>query len=325
MTTQQERDTLAAETTRRASKQTYYIFRFFADRERVFDAYRSYAYFRWLDDILDSPNGKNGKNEAKHNYKLLDQSQKIDFVNRQRKLLTRFYLGDFSGDLKPMEMLLKDLVESDPDMGSGLYLYLDNMMKVMEFDAERRDRDITEQELEDYSTTLALAVTELLHYFIGHDSPQPKVEARYHSVKAAHITHMLRDALEDAEDGYINIPQNYLDEHQISPTEVQADAFRNWACDRIQLANDLFQSGQSYISQGKSFKRRLAGLAYTARFMWVMQTIEKENYCLREGYPDRKRLPAFLWMLSFILKSSWRSLFTTQRYISLINYHGREN
>ncbi|HXV98896.1 MAG TPA: hypothetical protein VEC93_10780, partial [Anaerolineae bacterium] len=41
---------LAASMTRAASKRTYYIVRFLVDRERVPEAYRAYAYFRWVDD-----------------------------------------------------------------------------------------------------------------------------------------------------------------------------------------------------------------------------------------------------------------------------------
>jgi phytoene/squalene synthetase len=44
---------LAASITKAASKQTYYMIRFLVDRERVAEAYRAYAYFRWVDDFLD--------------------------------------------------------------------------------------------------------------------------------------------------------------------------------------------------------------------------------------------------------------------------------
>ena len=47
--------TLAAAITKAASTQTYYTFRLLGDRERVEDAYRAYAYFRWVDDTLDAP------------------------------------------------------------------------------------------------------------------------------------------------------------------------------------------------------------------------------------------------------------------------------
>ncbi len=46
-------DLFAESITRSASKQTYYTIGFLVDRERVADAYRAYAYFRWVDDTLD--------------------------------------------------------------------------------------------------------------------------------------------------------------------------------------------------------------------------------------------------------------------------------
>jgi phytoene/squalene synthetase len=49
--------TLAADITRSASKQTYYTIKLFVDRDLVEDAYRAYAYFRWVDDVLDEHAG----------------------------------------------------------------------------------------------------------------------------------------------------------------------------------------------------------------------------------------------------------------------------
>ena len=48
---------LPARITKAGSKQTYYTFRLLADRGRVEDALRSYAYYRWLDDLLDCNSG----------------------------------------------------------------------------------------------------------------------------------------------------------------------------------------------------------------------------------------------------------------------------
>ena len=44
---------LAARITQAASKQTYYTVRYLVDRPLIPDAYRAYAYFRWVDDYLD--------------------------------------------------------------------------------------------------------------------------------------------------------------------------------------------------------------------------------------------------------------------------------
>ena len=317
MTSRRQRDILATEITRQASKQTYTIFRILADRDRVFHSFRAYAYFRWLDDTLDSPSQEPLISNQPNQSTYQNQEEKLNLVKRQRGLLDDLYQGVIPLDLSPPEELLVDLVQTDPDPESGLYLYLDNMMKVMEFDAERRGKEITEEKLDDYTTALAVSVTEILHYVIGHDQPQPRTEERYLAVKAAHIAHMLRDTHEDAQDGYYNIPGTFLKEHGITPFDVQSDAYRLWVNKQVDLAREYFKTGLSYISRGKNFRRRLTGLAYTARFEWVLQIIERENYSLRQEYSDRKKLPATLWMFWNILKSFWGARFRKGNYISL--------
>ncbi len=273
---------LATAVTKAASKQTYYTIRFFVDRERVEDAYRAYGYFRWLDDVLDAETGT--------------KPEKIAFVNRQKSILEACYCGETPEDLCAEERMLVDLVRNDTEKNSGLQSYLRNMMAVMHFDAERRGQVITEAKLSGYSRALAVAVTEALYYFIGHDDPSPCHEARYLAVTAAHITHMLRDAFEDAEAGYYNIPREYLQAHGLSPRDVESQAYREWVCGRVQLARMYFKAGRECTARVKNLRCRLAGFAYTARFEWMLRAIERDNYCLRSEYPERKSLRAGLWM-----------------------------
>jgi phytoene/squalene synthetase len=280
--------TLAATITKAASKQTYYTIRLFVDRERVDDAYRAYGYFRWVDDVLDAeiPVGEDTDT----------RSGKIAFVNRQKSLLEASYRGEVPDDLCDEEWMLVDLVRHDTEKNSGLKSYLRNMMDVMIFDAHRRGRIISQAELSEYSRMLAMAVTEALHYFIGHDNPTPYHDSRYLAVTAAHITHMLRDAIEDAETGYFNVPREYLLTHGIAPQDVESWAYRAWVCQRVELARMYFKAGRECTAKVKSLRCRLAGYAYTARFEWMLRTIERDNYCLRAEYPERKSLWAGLWM-----------------------------
>lgn len=44
---------LARSITRAGSKQAYYTARLMVDKDLVNDFNRAYAYFRWLDDIID--------------------------------------------------------------------------------------------------------------------------------------------------------------------------------------------------------------------------------------------------------------------------------
>ena len=196
---------LAASITRAASKQTFYTVRFLVDRDRVADAYRAYAYFRWLDDQLDQG--------------AMEVPERFAFLECQRALVEACCQGVQPGRLRAEERLLVELIRSNPEKNSGLWDYISNLMDVMAFDAQRRGRLITQDELAEYTRGLAAAVTEALHYFVGHDCSTPCCEERYLAAAGAHITHMLRDTLDDAAAGYYNIPREFLEAHAITPQD----------------------------------------------------------------------------------------------------------
>lgn len=294
-TNQTNSHSLAATITKAASKQTYYTIRLFADRDRVADAYRAYGYFRWVDDVIDT--GTVGEAEAG------TSPEKIAFVQRQQSLLEACYRGETPEDLCAEEWMLVDLVRNDTEKNSGLQSYLRNMMAVMEFDANRRGKVISQAELSKYSHMLGVAVTEALYYFIGHDDPSPRHPARYLAVTAAHITHMLRDAHEDVEAGYFNISREFLQTRGIAPQDINSQAFREYVRERVQMARLYFKAGRECTARVKNLRCRLAGFAYTARFEWMLRAIERDNYILRSEYPERKSLRAGLWMMGLTLVS----------------------
>jgi len=265
---------LAPAITKAASQQTYYTIRYLVDRDRIAGAYRSYAYFRWVDDALDTETGSS-----------LERSV---FVERQKSLLATCYRGETPHAANIQEMMLVELVQSDHEKNSGLQCYLRNMMGVMSFDAARRGRLISQIELNEYTHLLASAVTEAMHYFIGHCCYSPRNEMRYLAVTAAHITHMLRDTFDDVQAGYYNIPREVLDAGHITPQDVQSDAYRAWVRSRVELAREYFKMGRSYLSQVQNPRCRLAGFAYTARFEWLLNTFEREGFGLRPQYDERK-------------------------------------
>src|SRR5262249_28086337 len=86
---------LPAFITRPASKQPYYTIRFLVDRDRIADAYRAYAYFRWVDDQLDQ-NTMAGRS-------------RLAFVARQQALMERCYRGERWSDVTQEEQMLVDL------------------------------------------------------------------------------------------------------------------------------------------------------------------------------------------------------------------------
>jgi len=278
---------LPARITKAGSKQTYFTFRLLTDRGRVHDAFRSYAYFRWLDDLLDCNSST--------------KQEKFALLNRQQSLLDICYQRQIPGGVSPEEQMLVDLIHNDGEEQSGLQIYLRNMMAVMSFDVERCGQIISEAELSEYTRLLSTAVTELLFYFIGHEVSPSQVDVRYYAVNGAHVVHMLRDMVEDITAGYFNVPGEYIKAQQISLEDLHSLAFRKWVFDRAKLARQYFDVGRKYIAQVKSFRCRLAGFAYLTRFEWMLRAIERDGYYLRADYPERKSLRAGLWM-------GWRTL-----------------
>ena len=286
---------LAARITRSSSLQTYYTIRYFADRDLAGEAYCAYGYFRWVDDILDGTSRS--------------QAEKRTFLDRQKQILAA---GQPDGlALCPEEEMLLALAHNCPDRTSGLWSYLENMMAVMAFDLERRGRLVSQVELTEYSRRLATSVMDGLMYFIGHDQLIPDLPGKYDAVTAAHITHLLRDAYEDADVGYFNISAEFLQRHGMTPHNLDSPEYRTWACQRVKLARAYFRSGRAYIARIQHFRRRLAGLAYTARFEWVLRAIERDRYCLRADYSQRKSLRAALAMGWSVLVSALFPLAST--------------
>jgi len=266
--------TIAESFTKAASKQTYYTIRLLVDRERVDDAYRSYAYFRWVDDTLDAES--------------ITGAERSVFIQRQKSLLEKCYQGDAPRDTSIQEKMLVELIQNDYEKNSGLQSYLRNMMQVMDFDARRRGGLISQVELNEYTRWLAVAVTDNLHHFIGHGEFAPYDETRYLAVSAAHIVHMLRDTFDDLQAGYFNIPREVLDANHIKPQDVHSNAYRIWVKSRVQLAREYFEAGRNYFARVQNARCRLACFAYIARFDWLLDTFEKENYYLRPKYDERK-------------------------------------
>ncbi|HEX7976434.1 MAG TPA: squalene/phytoene synthase family protein [Anaerolineales bacterium] len=282
---------LAAAITHAASLQTFYTIRYLVDRNLVDDAYRAYAYFRWVDDWLD---------EEDH-----PPQRRLEFVQRQQALIEDGYRGRQLAGYTPEEGLLVDLIRGDTGENSGLQAYIRNMMAVMAFDADRRGRLISQRELNDYTHWLAVAVTEAMHYFIGHCCASPQGELRYQAVTGAHITHILRDALEDVQAGYYNIPREILAAHGSSPTGIESRAYREWAMKSVRQARACFKAGREYLSGVESWRCRIAGYAYIHRFEIVLNCIELENFSLREQYLERKSARCTLETLGW---AAWMAL-----------------
>jgi phytoene/squalene synthetase len=273
---------LAASITRTASLQTYFTIMLLADRRRAADACRAYAYFRWVDDWLDRADRS--------------KPERLAFLQRQTGLIEHCFRAATPSSVSAEEQILVDLLSRDPNRDGPLARYIDNMLAVMAFDAERRGRLISQAELNSYQRSLAIAIMEALDYFIGGDRRPSFAASRCSAVTAAHITHMLRDTWEDVQLGYFNIPLEYLHAHKLSPLDVSSPAYLAWVRSRVQLARHYFNEGCDYLAHIGSTRYRLAIQAYAARFEIVLDMMECDGFRLRRDYSARKSLTSALRM-----------------------------
>ncbi len=286
--------TLAQSITWTGSKQTYYTARLMMDRHLVNDFYRAYAYFRWADDIIDVSSQSD--------------EERIAFIRRQKDLIDRLYRNERPLDLMPEEEIAADLISNDRGENSGLQSFIRNMLAIIEFDAYRRGRLISQAELTWYSNCLGQSATDGLQYFMSNGHPYPATEGRYLAAIAAHITHLLRDQDQDTADGFINIPREYLEAHGVGPQDVDSPAFRAWVRDRVELARAYFREGKRYLDQLDVLRCKIVGYWYCARFEGVLDTIERDDYTLRPRYNERRKLSTWL-------KMAWLGLSLTLRHI----------
>ena len=269
-------EVLAKTITYSSSKQSYYTARILVDKDLFEDCIRGYAYFRWADDVVDLP-----------------AQSKVDcirFIQNQKELIDRLYMHQELDDLSPEEEMIADLIRHDRGEYSKLQSFIRNFMAVIEFDAYRKGRLISQSELEWYSNCLAKSVTDAIQYFIKNCHPYPDNRGHYLAATAAHITHMLRDMTQDLAEGYVNIPRDYLEATGITPTDINSLPYRDWVRERVILAREYFRDGKRYLDQLDVLRCKIAGYWYCARFECVLDTIEQDNYILRSEYKERYKI-----------------------------------
>lgn len=276
-------DPLATRVTRQESLQSYLTMRLLADHDLVEDSFRAYAYFRWADDRVDTLPTSSG--------------ERVAFIRGQRTLIEGLYRGVRPEGLTREETMVADLIANDRVPNSRLRSYIENFLAIIEFDAERRGRRITEAELREYSDRLAIAVTDAIEYFIKNGHAYPDDEARIAAARAAHTTHMLRDYRDDLGAGFWNIPSEYLEAHRIGPEDIESPAFREWVRLRVEAARDDFRLGKEYIDRLDVLRTKLAASWYCGHFEHVLDTIEEDGYRLRMDYATDHQAAAWLRMI----------------------------
>ena len=267
---------LARIITRSSSKQSYYTACLLVDKDLIDDCCRAYGYFRWADDFID--------------LNAFPKKDRVAFIKRQKNIVEQLYQGEIPTDLCPQEEIIVDLIHHDRGENSGLRSFIHNFMAILEFDAQRKGQPVSQQELIWYSNCLGRAVTDGIQYFVCNGHHYPEASNRYLAATAAHITHMLRDLISDLNEGYINIPREYLEEHNLNPKEVENPLMRAWVKAQVQLARQYFCEGKHYLDQLDVLRCKIAGYWYCVRFECVLTAIEKDAYVLLPDYNERRKI-----------------------------------
>ncbi len=274
---------LARSITWASSKQSYLTARLLADRDLSDDCLRAYAYFRWADDMIDVT--------------LQSDEERGEFITRQQTLIEDLYQGKRPADLCPQEEMLADLIAHDRGPDSGLRSFIRNFMAVIAFDARRSGHPVSRRELSAYTACLGTAVMDGILYFIRNGHPYPRTPERTLAVVGAHITHMLRDTLEDLPRGIINVPAEDIAAYGLSLEDTGSEAFRGWTRAQVEEARRCLKEGMRYTYSLDVLRAKLAGVWYCARFDCVLSAIERDGYRLRSEYPERCGLRAWLRMI----------------------------
>jgi phytoene/squalene synthetase len=220
--------------------------------------------------------------------------ERLGFIEREQEIIDILYQQGKPDGLAQEEEILADLIRNDRFENSGLRSFIENMFAIIEFDAHRKGRLISGEELDLYTDRLSRSVTDGMQYFIGNGFPYPQSDDRLLAAEAAHIIHLLRDMVEDTAEGYINIPQEYLDEHGITPQDISSEPYRRWVKGRVELARDYFAKGKKYLDSLGVLRCKMVGHWYCARFEGVLDSIERDDYLLRDEYQESRNLSTWL-------------------------------
>jgi phytoene/squalene synthetase len=288
---------LARTITKENSLQSYYTTRLLVDKDLEDDCFRAYAYFRWVDDVIDV------KSES--------VDERLLFIQRQKELINRFYRDEVVDNLAEEEEIVAHLIRHDRGENSGLQSFIRNFLAILEFDAYRKGQVINEDELNWYSSCLGKSITDAIQYFIRNGHQYPEAENRYSAATAAHITHVLRDMKKDLGEGFINIPAEYLDANGLLPGELSDDQLRAWIRVRVTLAREYFQAGKLYLDSLDILRCKIAGYWYCTRFEVILDCIERDGFTLREEYDEQRKFQT-------LLKMAWIGISLTLRHLTQI-------
>lgn len=297
---------VACEVTRTCNPTAYRLARLFFNRSMLPVYCLGYAYFRWLDDLVDAPNALNNLVRT--------------MLDRQRDIISAMYEYETQSiylALNIYEQMLVELISYDRTNGQSLQTYITDMLGLLEFDAKRRYQLCKQKDLDDYSRSLGRAYTKVLQICTARGNFLANNHEDNLAGYAAHQAHILRDFYIDVPLGYFNISQEYMKSlgytlEQLSSMELDQLDLRPWVRDTVSTGTRAFIQGLKAIKQIRNWRCRLLGYVTSAQYIYVLEKIKQNDYCLQRDYTassiEKRRMLAWALKMSFISEFDINSL-----------------
>lgn len=238
--------------------------------------YMAYAYFRWLDDLVDQVE--------------ISRNLAIEIVERQRMLVQAWYSGKDPAPLDRSEALLRAVIEHDRRTGYRLHHMIGSFLAALAWDAERRHTVVSQHDLDRYSLWLGCAYAEGLLFGLGLDPADAAYQGAIDACGvAAHLAHLVRDLRIDLALGYINISTEDIERFSIDLADPRLRGVGRWVPTTVERAQILFQQGRMQRRAMPSLRARLVFDLVCLRYLRLLDQIR--SGWLRQGTLAQADLP----------------------------------
>lgn len=258
----------ARATVRRSSRFTYLLSLLLPAGDRPF-FWAWYAYLRWVDDIADNAT--------------IPADTRYDFLTRQIRLVEDIYSGkqvNLSRDESPVGAL----AAYDIQRGGLLKDSLIEMLGAMQFDIRRQGTLSGHEELH---RNFDHEVANYL-FAMGYFCRIPDIPARVPGRAAANgakIAHILRDLLQDWDEGIFNISREEIDAYGLALPTLKADiagpAGRRWIAANVRLAERQLMDGLLEASQVAGIRYRIIVAILVAKYQAYLDRFRATQYDLQ--------------------------------------------
>ncbi len=247
--------------TRKSTHFGYLLCKTFFKAETTLPLFQAYAYFRWLDDLVDQSN---------------DSKESLaSFMIRQKNLVTSWYNDESPQVSNLYETFIRETISHDKANELQLHSMIENFIEAIAWDVSRRYSIVSKHELGIYSLRLGRSYAEGLLFGLGMKSNNPNYDIALDKCgSAAHIAHTLRDLSIDLNLGYINISCEDMKLFDIDPLDPTLHGIGKWVAFSVEKAEALFSEGKIYQKTFPTIKSRIVFDIVCSRYLSVLRRVK---------------------------------------------------